>query len=142
MATVSPNYWLMKTEPGEFSYEDLEREGWTHWDGVRNHQAQNNMKQMAVDDLVLIYHSVGPKEIVGIARVSKTAYPDPTAEPGSKWIVVDVKPVQKLAQPVHLSTIKQTPELAEIPLIKQSRLSVMPLSKTDYDRLLQLSQSK
>ncbi len=134
-------YWLMKTEPGEYSYEDLERDGWTHWDGVRNHQAQNNMKQMAVGDEVLIYHSVGPKEIVGIAQVSKRSYPDPTAKPGEKWIVVDVKPLKKLATPVKLAQIKATPDLLEIPLVKQSRLSVMPLEKPIFDQLVQMGGS-
>ncbi len=133
-------HWLMKTEPGEYSWEDLVRQGNTHWDGVRNHQAQNNMKQMAVGDRVLIYHSVGPKEVVGIAEVSKTAYPDPTAKPGEKWIVVDVKPLEPLKTPVKLATIKESPDLRDIPLIRQSRLSVMPLSKAEYDRILELSR--
>ncbi len=130
----------MKTEPGEYSYQDLERDGWTHWDGVRNHQAQNNMKQMAVGDEVLIYHSVGPKEIVGIAKVSKTAYPDPTAKPGEKWIVVDVKPFKRIATPVKLAQIKTTPTLLEIPLVKQSRLSVMPLEASVFKALVAMGQ--
>lgn len=133
-------YWLMKTEPGEYSWDDLVRQGSTHWDGVRNHQAQNNMKQMAVGDRVLIYHSVGPKEVVGVAEVSRTAYPDPTADPGEKWIVVDVKPVEPLKNPVKLATIKATPELQEVALIRQSRLSVMPLKDTEYERILSLSK--
>lgn len=133
-----PQYWMMKTEPNEFSYQDLERDGWTHWDGVRNYQAQNNMKAMAVDDLVLLYHSVGPKEVVGVARVSREAYPDPTEPEGSRWILVDIKPVRPLKQPVHLSTIKAHETLAEIPLVKQSRLSVMPLDKKDFADLLKL----
>lgn len=134
----TPKYWMMKTEPGEYSYQDLEQDGWTHWDGVRNYQAQNNMKAMAVGDLVLIYHSVGPKEVVGVAQVSRAAYPDPEEPEGSRWILVDIKPVKALSQPVHLKTIKEHNTLCDIPLVKQSRLSVMPLEKVDFNGLLKL----
>lgn len=134
-------YWLMKTEPGEFSYQDLVNDGWTHWDGVRNYQAQNNMAKMAIDDLVLIYHSIGPKEIAGVARVTKTVYPDPTEPEGTRWNAVDIVPVAEINAPVHLKTVKAHPTLCEIPLVKQSRLSVMPLDKKDFEALLELGET-
>lgn len=132
------HYWLMKTEPGEFAFEDLEREGHTCWDGVRNHLAQRHLRAMAVGDEVLIYHSVGPKCVVGVARVSRTAYPDPTAEPGAPWMAVEVLPAYRLPTPVTLAVIKQTPTLSDIPLIRQSRLSVMPLTAQAFGQLLTL----
>ena len=136
------SYWLMKTEPETFSFDDLLKAGKTDWDGVRNHQAQNNMKAMKPGDRVLIYHSVSEKAVVGIAEVSKPAYPDPTAAPGEKWICVQVKPVEKLKHPVSLQTIKETPALSEIALVRQGRLSVMPLDRKDYDAILALQFEK
>lgn len=136
-----PKHWLMKTEPNEFSYADLERDGKTLWDGVRNHQAQNNMRAMKKNDLVLIYHSVGPKTVVGVAKVSQEHLPDPTAKPGEKWQVVEVKPVKAFAQEVSLAEIKAHPKLAEIPLIRQSRLSVMPLSVVEFNTLLKMGKT-
>jgi len=138
---MAKHYWLMKTEPNEFSFEDLQRDGWTRWDGVRNYQAQNNMKAMRQGDLVLIYHSVGPKDVVGIATVKTEQYPDPTNDPKNpkdKWILVDIAPVKPLKTPVNLATIKADPALANIALIKQSRLSVMPLTSAEYNRILAL----
>lgn len=137
-----PNHWLMKTEPGEYSYQDLEREGRTHWDGVRNHQAQKNMRAMVVDDLVLIYHSVGPKKVAGVAKVVKEYYPDPTANPGEKWQVVDVVPVKAFAKEVSLAEIKARDDLADIALVRQSRLSVMPLTATEFKALLAMGDTK
>ena len=136
----SPKTWLMKTEPNEYSYQDLERDGQTKWDGVHNYQARNNMKLMAVGDWVLIYHSVGPKEVVGLAQVSKAAYPDPNDDTG-KWVLVDVKPVCPIKKPVHLDVIKQHPVVQDIPLVKQSRLSVMPLSWDAFTCLLELGNT-
>lgn len=130
-------YWLMKTEPGEFSYEDLMRDGKTVWDGVRNHQAKKNMATMKLGDQVLIYHSVTDKAVVGIAEVSKTAYPDPT-DPEKKWLVVEVKPVQKLKQPVSLQQVKETASLANIALVRQARLSVMPLEEKAFNTVLEM----
>lgn len=138
---ASRQYWLMKTEPGAFSYQDLERDGWTHWDGVRNHQAKKNLAAMQASDLALIYHSVSDKEMVGIARITKEAYPDPTDETG-KWLAVRVEPVQPMVQRVSLQQIKETPELADIPLIRQARLSVMPLSEEAFNRILDLGKTK
>ena len=111
------------------------------WDGVRNYAARNHLRAMEVGDLVLFYHSVKQKEVVGICKVSKTAYPDPTAEKGD-WSVVDVVPVKALAKPVHLHTIKQTPALSEIPLVKIGRLSVMPLEKAAFEKILKLGDTK
>ncbi len=133
------NYWMMKTEPGEFSFDDLVRDGSTVWDGVRNFQARNNMKAMKKGDQVLIYHSVTEKALVGIAKVSREFYPDPQDNPKGDWVVVNLEPVKPLKRKVTLAEIKATPDLAEIPLIKQSRLSVMPLEKSVFDRLIALS---
>lgn len=130
-------YWLMKTEPGEFSFDDLVRDGKTVWDGVRNHQAKKNMATMKQGEQVLIYHSVTDKEVVGIAEVSKTAYPDPT-DPDKKWLVVEVKPVKKFPKPVSLQQVKETPDLADIALVRQARLSVMPLDSKAFNTLLEM----
>lgn len=132
------NYWLMKTEPGEFSFADLERDGKTVWDGVRNFQARNNLKAMKKGDAVLIYHSVTEKAVAGIAEVTREHYPDPKDNPKGDWVVVDIKPIRRLKKPVPLDAIKAEPALAEIPLIRQSRLSVMPLDKAAFDRLVKM----
>jgi predicted RNA-binding protein with PUA-like domain len=133
-------YWMMKTEPGEFSFEDLVRDGSTVWDGVRNFQARNNMKAMKKGDQVLIYHSVTEKALAGIAQVSREFYSDPTDNPKGDWVVVNIEPIKSLKRKVTLAELKATPSLAEIPLIKQSRLSVMPLEKGVFDQLLALSE--
>lgn len=132
------NYWLVKSEPFKYSFDDLIRDKTTYWDGVRNFQARNNLRAMKTGDHALFYHSNEGKEIVGIAQVVKTAYPDPTAKDGD-WSVVDVKPVKKLSKPVTLNKIKETPKLKNIALIKQSRLSVMPISKLEYNTILKIS---
>lgn len=134
-------YWMMKTEPGEFSFEDLVRDGKTVWDGVRNYQARNNMKAMKKGDQVLIYHSVTEKALAGIAEVSREHYPDPKDNPKQDWVVVDIKPVRPLKRRITLAEIKDTPDLADLPLIRQSRLSVMPLEKKYFDRLVTLSEA-
>ncbi len=134
------NYWLVKSEPAAFSYDRLEQEGATMWDGVRNYAARNNLRAMAVGDLVLFYHSVQGLEVVGICRVTRAAYPDPTAEKGD-WSVVDMVPVQRLSRPVSLRTIKETPELQNIGLVRIGRLSVMPLEKSEFDCILQLGDT-
>ena len=134
------NTWLMKTEPGEYSFEDLVRDGKTMWDGVRNYQAQNNMRQMMTGDQVLIYHSVGPKTVVGVAKVCREAYPDPNEPEGSKWILVDIEPVGALKNPVSLHTIKTHPTLCTISLVKQSRLSVMPLDQDEFDKIVSIGE--
>jgi predicted RNA-binding protein with PUA-like domain len=131
-------YWILKSEPSAFSYQDLERDGKTVWDGVRNYQARNNLKLMALDDAVLIYHSVTEKAMVGVAKVSKTHYPDPTDNPKGDWVVVEIKPVSPLKRSISLAEIKADPRLADLPLIRQSRLSVIPISKDHFEYLLSL----
>lgn len=135
-----PQTWLMKTEPGEFSYDDLEKTGWTHWDGVRNYQAKNNLAAMQVGDLALIYHSVSEKQVVGVGKITKAAYPDPTDDTG-KWIVVRVEPLVRLKQPVTLQQVKETPALADIALVRQARLSVMPLKQDEFELILKLGNT-
>lgn len=131
------NYWLMKSEPDVYSYDTLVKDGKGMWDGVRNYTARNNLKTMKVGDLVLFYHSNIGKEVVGIATIIKEHYPDPTAESGD-WVVVDVAPFQKLNKPVSLQTIKSDPMLTNMLIIKQGRLSVMPVKKEEFDRIVEL----
>ncbi len=126
------NHWLVKSEPGEYSFDDLLKDGSTVWSGVRNYAARNNLKAMKLGDLVLFYHSVDDKEVVGICKVSKEFYPDPTATEGD-WSVVDIVPVSKLNKPVHLSQIKLTAELQNIALVRIGRLSVMPLQAKEFE---------
>jgi predicted RNA-binding protein with PUA-like domain len=133
------NYWLVKSEPYAFSFDKLVEDKKTMWDGVRNYQARNNMKAMEKGDLVMFYHSNEGKEIVGIATVSKEHYPDPTAD-DDKWVVVDIVPVQRLKKTVTLEQIKKDERLEHTALIKQSRLSVMPLKKEEFDVILELSE--
>lgn len=133
------NYWLVKSEPYEFSYDQLVKDKKTMWDGVRNYQARNNLKAMKKGDLVLFYHSNVGKEVVGITEVSKEHYPDPTAD-DDKWVVVDIVPVQKLKNTVTLEQVKKDERLENTPLIKQSRLSVMPLKKEEFDVIIELSE--
>lgn len=135
------NYWLAKSEPEAYSWETFKKDGKTAWTGVRNFQARNNLRAMKRGDHVLFYHSVSDKQVVGIARVQKEAYPDPTAEEGD-WSCVDIVPVKALAKPVTLEQIKSDKILKEMPLVKQSRLSVTPLTETQYQQLLKLAGSK
>ncbi len=132
------NYWLVKSEPFKYSWDKFEEDGKTFWDGVRNYQARNNLKAMQKGDLVLFYHSNEGMEVVGIAKVVKEAYQDPTTE-DERWVVVDLKPYKKLKNPVSLATMKGIPELAQIGLIRQGRLSVMPLKAEEFDKILELS---
>lgn len=129
------NYWLVKSEPGAYSWDDFVKLGRDHWDGVRNYQARNNMKLMKVGDEVLFYHSVNEKQIVGIASVVKEYYQDPTTE-DDRWVVVDLEPIRKLEKPVTLAQIKSDKEFEGFALIKNSRLSVMPVSKEHFEIIL------
>jgi predicted RNA-binding protein with PUA-like domain len=138
---MARRYWIMKTEPEAYSFEDLVREGSTEWDGVRNYQARNNMREMSVGDLVLIYHSVGPKDFVGIARVSAEAHPDSTTD-DERWECVDIEPVKSLEVPVNLATVKADAKLQDIALVKHSRLSVAPLTAAEFRHLLKLGKTK
>lgn len=134
-------HWLVKSEPSAYSWSDLNKDGRTAWTGVRNFQARNNLRAMKEGDTVLFYHSVINPSVVGIAKVTKEFYPDPTASEGD-WSCVDLVPVQPLRSPVSLGTVKADPALAEIALIRQSRLSVMPVTAKEYQRILKLGGNK
>tara|TARA_B100001057_G_scaffold490983_1_gene580305 strand:- start:14761 stop:15174 length:414 start_codon:yes stop_codon:yes gene_type:complete len=131
-------YWLLKSEPEAWSWHNQVNEGSSMWDGVRNYQARNNLKKMKKNDLCFFYHSVTEKSIVGIVKVVKEHYPDPTDDTG-KFVVVDVKAVKKLNKPVSLTKIKENKQLKDIALIKQSRLSVMPLKKNEWNIIIKIS---
>jgi predicted RNA-binding protein with PUA-like domain len=131
------NYWLVKQEPEAYSWNDFVRDGGTDWDGVRNYQARNNLRAMKRGDRALFYHSVGPRDVVGIARVDKTAFPDPTATEGD-WSAVRLKPVKALKNPVNLDQIKKEKDLADIALLKNSRLSVQPLPEAAFRKIVQM----
>ena len=133
--------WLVKSEPSKYCWEDLVRDQWTYWDGVRSHGARNHLAAMRKGELVLYYHSNEGKEVVGVARVRRQAYPDPSAD-DERWLVVDLEPVRALAEPVTLATIKADAKLREIPLVRQSRLSVMPIPKPAFDRILALGRTR
>jgi predicted RNA-binding protein with PUA-like domain len=130
---------MVKQEPSAYPWEQFVRDGGTAWTGVRNFQARNYLRAMRRGDAVLYYHSVEGKCVVGVAEVAREAYPDPTAEEGD-WSCVDLKPVEALRRPVGLDEIKAEPALAGIALLRQSRLSVMPLAKGEFDAVLRLSK--
>lgn len=138
---MAKNYWLVKQEPEAYSWSDFVRDGRTAWTGVRNFQARNNLRAMRKGDLVLYYHSVSDKQLVGLARVEREHYPDPTAREGD-WSVVDLVPVRPLARPVPLEAIKADPLVRQIPLVRQSRLSVSPLNAREFKQLLKLSGTR
>ena len=131
-------YWLLKSEPDAWSWDNQVKEGASMWDGVRNYQARNNLKEMKKDDLCFFYHSVTERSIVGIVKVVKEYYPDPT-DKTDRFVVVDVKATKKLKNPVSLDQIKENNKLKDIALVKQSRLSVMPLKKTEWDIIIKMS---
>lgn len=137
------NCWLVKSEPAAYSWAQFVRDGGAAWTGVRNFAARLNLRAMKKGDLVCFYHSVTGKEIVGLARVAKEAYPDPTARAGDgDWSCVDLAPVKPLNRPVPIETIKRDPALRELKLLKQTRLSVTPLAPAEFARLLALSETK
>jgi predicted RNA-binding protein with PUA-like domain len=131
------NHWLVKSEPFKYSWEKFNKDGRTFWDGVRNYQARNNLREMKEGDLVLFYHSNEGKHVVGIAKVVKEAYQDPTTD-DTNWVVVDLVPLQSLDKPVTLEQIKAEESLKDISLIRQGRLSVMPLKATEFDKILEM----
>ncbi|MBA2737096.1 MAG: EVE domain-containing protein [Pyrinomonadaceae bacterium] len=135
------NFWLIKQEPEKYSFDDLIKEGATDWTGVRNFQARNNLRTMRVGDRVLFYHSVSEKAVVGLAEVSKDAFQDATDETG-KWIAVQIKPIEKFQKSVTLDEIKANENLQNIALIKQSRLSVMPLTRQEFETIVNLGKQK
>jgi len=144
------SFWLVKQEPSDYSWSDFVKDGGTSWTGVRNFAARNNLRRMLKGDQVLFYHSGDPpsqnatarqatKAVVGIAKVTRTAYKDPTAK-DEDWNAVDLSPVKPLSRPVALAEIKSTPQLKEIGLVRQSRLSVMPLSKKDFATIVKMAK--
>jgi predicted RNA-binding protein with PUA-like domain len=124
-------YWLVKSEPFKYSWSQMVADGRTHWDGVRNYQAANNLKAMQVGDRAFFYHSNEGKEIVGVVEIARTAYPDPSDETG-RFVMVDVKPVEPVPKPVTLVAIKADPRLADFALVRQSRLSVVPVKDGEW----------
>ena len=135
------NHWLVKSEPFKYSWEKFLEDKRTFWDGVRNYQARNNLREMKKGDLVLFYHSNEGKCVVGIAKVAKEFYQDPTTD-DPNWVVVDLQPYKTLKKPVTLEMIKEDAQLKNISLVRQGRLSVMSLKKEEFDRILMLSEGK
>jgi len=134
-------HWLVKSEPSAYSWEQLEKDNQTDWTGVRNYAARNHLKSMKKGDEVLFYHSNEGLEIVGIAKVAKEAYHDPTTNEAA-WIVVDLKPHKKLTKPVSLDTIKKEKRLKDMPLVRIGRLSVQPVTDKEWDVIMQLAGEK
>lgn len=134
------NYFLVKSEPFKYSWTQFNIDGETFWDGVRNYQARNNLKAMKEGDLVLFYHSNEGKEVVGVAKVIREYYQDPTTE-DTKWVVVDLAPIETFKNPVTLETIKADAFLQNVALVRQGRLSVMPLKVEEFDRIVELGNT-
>jgi len=139
--TEASGLWLVKQEPETYSWDDFVRDGRTDWTGVRNFQARNNLRQMKVGDRVLFYHSGTGKCVVGIADVAKSAYPDPTAN-DPQWVAVDLKPLKPLSEAVPLASIRYHAKLGNLPLIRQSQLSVMPLTTEEFETILSMGAGK
>ena len=139
--TGASGLWLVKQEPETYSWDDFVRDGRTDWTGVRNFQARNNLRQMKVGDRVLFYHSGTGKSVVGVAEVAKAAYPDPTAD-DPQWVAVDLKPLEGLNEPVPLASIRYHAKLGNLPLIRQSQLSVMPLTKEEFETIVSMGMGK
>ena len=138
---MARKYWLVKSEPFKYPWSQLVKDGSTYWDGVRNYEARNNLAAMKKGDLALYYHSNEGKEVVGVARVRKESYPDPSAD-DPQWVVVDFEPFVALASPVTLGTIKLEKKLADMQLVRRSRLSVVPVTKAEFDHVLWLGKTK
>ena len=135
------SYWMVKQEPETYSWTDFVNDGRTDWSGVRNYQARNNLREMKNGDRVLFYHSGKDKAVVGLAEVVKSAYQDPTAD-DPQWVAVDLKPIKPFATPVLLAAIRYDKRLSQLPLIRQSQLSVMPLTKDEFDVIVTMGNSK
>ncbi|SDF50710.1 Predicted RNA-binding protein, contains PUA-like domain [Limimonas halophila] len=133
-------YWLMKSEPGTWSWDDQVRDSVAEWDGVRNNQASNNLKAMRVGDRAFFYHSVNQKKVVGIVEVVREYYPDPT-DPAGRFGMVDVKAIKPMNRPVSLKEMKADPRLQDLPLIRQPRLSVMPISEDAWRVICELGET-
>ena len=137
---MARGYWLMKSEPFKYSWDDLVKDGSTYWDGVRNYEARNNLAAMKKGDLALYYHSNEGKQVVGVVRVTGEAYPDPTTK-DDRWVVVDVEPVVPFKRPVSLAEIKADSGLAEIALVRRGRLSVVPLTPAEFRHVMKLGKT-
>jgi predicted RNA-binding protein with PUA-like domain len=135
------NFWLVKQEPSSYSWSDFVADGETSWTGVRNFAARNNLRKMQKNDGVLFYHSGDEKSVVGIAKVTRTAYGDPTEKEGD-WSTVDIATVKALTRPVTLREIKGNPRLKRIPLVRQSRLSVMPLAESEFQEIVKMASPR
>jgi predicted RNA-binding protein with PUA-like domain len=136
---MARRFWLVKQEPIKYAFAQLVKDQRTTWDGVRNFQARNNLKAMQEGDRVLYYHSNVGQEVVGVCEVAREAYPDPTAD-DPRWVAVDLVPLKALKSPVTLERVKAEPSLAKIALLRQSRLSVMPLEKAEFDAIVALGR--
>ena len=135
------SFWLVKQEPSSYSWSDFVADGETSWTGVRNFAARNNLRKMQKGDEVFFYHSGDEKAVVGIAKVTRTAYADPTAKEGD-WSTVDIAAVKSLRRPVTLREIKDNPRLKRIPLVRQARLSVMPLAESDFQEIVKMASPR
>ena len=133
------NYWLMKSEPGAYSWDDMLKDGETYWDGVRNYQARNNLEAMKTGDLAFFYHSVKEKRVVGVVKIVKEHYQDPTTD-DDRWVAVDIQPEQTLNNPVTLEQVKADDRLSNMALVRTSRLSVQPVAKEEFEIIMQLAK--
>lgn len=133
------SYWLIKQEPETYSWDDFVRDGGTMWDGVRNYQARNSLKEMKKGDRALFYHSGKEPGVVGIAEVTRPAYPDPTTD-DDRWVVVDFKPVEELKHQVSLASIRESSALTDLPLLKQSQLSVMSITAKHFNTITKMGK--
>ena len=138
---MARGYWLVKSEPSKYSWNKFVRDGSTYWDGVRNYAARNHLGSMRKGDLVLYYHSNEGKEVVGVARVTREAYGDPTTD-DERWLVVDLKPLRAFERSVLLAEIKSEPALKNLPLVRQSRLSVMPVERPHFEHILRMGKTR
>ncbi len=135
---MGKSYWLFKTEPGTFSFQQLLKDGTTNWNGVRNFQARNYLKTAKQGDLALIYHSGDERQVVGVAQIVRDAYPDLDDKKPGDWVQIDIAPLYTVKNPVTLKEIKSTPALQNLPLLKQSRLSVMPVTEEHFQILMKM----
>jgi len=138
---MARSHWLVKSEPFKYAWDELVKDGSTYWDGVRNYEARNNLRAMEEGDLLLYYHSNEGKEVVGVARVCGEHYPDPTADDDT-WVVVDVEPVRPLVEPVSLAAFREDPVLCGSALVKRGRISVVPITPEEFERVLALGRTK
>ncbi len=142
MAKPARSHWLVKSEPSAYAWQQLVADKSTCWSGVRNFTARNNLAAMKRGDLVLFYHSGEGKHVVGVAKLTREAYADPTAAAGESWVAVDLAPVKRIAAPVTLAQVKADAKLRDLALVKQSRLSVVPIAPAAFERILQLGNTK